>query len=47
MYRGMPSAQRENLPVATAAAQRVLCLPIYPALTPQDLQHVIDIVQST
>ena len=46
MYRGMPSAQRENLPVATAAAQKVLCLPIYPALTPQDLQHVIDIVQS-
>ena len=47
MYRGMPSAKRANLPVATAAAQRVLCLPIYPALTPQDLQHVIDIVQST
>ena len=45
MYRGMPSAQRENLPVATAAAQKVLCLPIYPALTPQDLQRVIDIVQ--
>jgi dTDP-4-amino-4,6-dideoxygalactose transaminase len=45
MYRGMPSAQRENLPVATAAAQAVLCLPIYPALTPQDLQRVIHIVQ--
>ena len=33
MYRGMPSACRENLPVATAAAQKVLCLPIYPALS--------------
>jgi dTDP-4-amino-4,6-dideoxygalactose transaminase len=32
MYRGLPSAQRENLPVATAAAQQVLCLPIYPDL---------------
>lgn len=32
MYRGLPSAHRENLPVATAAAQRVLCLPIYPDL---------------
>lgn len=33
MYRGLPSARRENLPVATAAAQQVLCLPIYPGLT--------------
>ncbi len=32
MYRGLPSAQRDNLPVAYAAAQKVLCLPIYPAL---------------
>ena len=45
MYRGMPSAQRDNLPVATAAAQQVLCLPIYPNLTEQDLQRVIRIVQ--
>lgn len=30
MYRGLPSAHRKNLPVATAAAQQVLCLPIYP-----------------
>lgn len=29
MYRGLPSANRENLPVATIAAQQVLCLPIY------------------
>ena len=46
MYRGMPSAHRENLPVATAAAQKVICLPIYPALTRQDQQRVIDIVKS-
>ena len=44
MYRSMPSAHRENLPVATAAAQKVLCLPIYPALTPQDQQRVIDVI---
>ncbi|MDB5743508.1 MAG: DegT/DnrJ/EryC1/StrS aminotransferase [Polaromonas sp.] len=42
MYRGMPSAQRENLPVATAAALKVLCLPIYPNLT---LEHINLIVQ--
>jgi dTDP-4-amino-4,6-dideoxygalactose transaminase len=32
MYRGLPSAHRDNLPVAAAAAQKVLCLPIYPDL---------------
>jgi len=32
MYRGLPSAHKDNLPVATAAAQQVLCLPIYPDL---------------
>ncbi len=32
MYRGLPSAHRDNLPVATVAAQQVLCLPIYPDL---------------
>jgi len=32
MYRGLPSAHRENLPVATIAAQQILCLPIYPDL---------------
>ncbi|MDP2829656.1 MAG: DegT/DnrJ/EryC1/StrS family aminotransferase [Sulfuricellaceae bacterium] len=32
MYRGLPSAHRDNLPVATAAALQVLCLPIYPDL---------------
>jgi dTDP-4-amino-4,6-dideoxygalactose transaminase len=45
MYRGMPSANGENLPAATAAAQKVLCLPIYPGLTPEDLQRVINTVQ--
>ncbi len=32
MYRGLPSAHRDNLPVAAAIAQQVLCLPIYPDL---------------
>ncbi|WP_019904255.1 DegT/DnrJ/EryC1/StrS family aminotransferase [Methylobacterium sp. 77] len=32
MYRTLPSARREHLPVAAAAADRVLCLPIYPDL---------------
>jgi len=32
MYQGLPSAHKDNLPVATAATQQVLCLPIYPEL---------------
>lgn len=40
MYRGLLSAHRSNLPVATSAAQQVLCLPIYPDL---DLSVVSEI----
>ncbi len=46
MYRGMPSAQRGNLPVAARAAEQVLCLPIYPALLPGEQQRVIDLIRS-
>ena len=42
MYRALPSAHRENLPVATTAAQQVLCLPIYPDL---DISVVDEIVR--
>lgn len=45
MYRGMPSAQRGNLPVAADAATKVLCLPIHPALQTQEQQRVIDIIK--
>ena len=45
MYRGLPSAQRDNLPVAASAAERILCLPIYPALEPKEQQRVIDAIK--
>jgi dTDP-4-amino-4,6-dideoxygalactose transaminase len=41
----MPSAQRDNLPVATDAAQKVLCLPIYPNLVDSDLARVVSILR--
>lgn len=44
MYRGIPSAQRDLLPIATAAAQKVLCLPIYPNLTSQDQYRIIELI---
>jgi len=45
MYRGMPSAQRSNLPVAAEAAARVLCLPIYPKLLDDEQSRVIDLIR--
>jgi len=47
MYRSMPSAHRENLPVATTAAQKVLCLPIYPNLADLDLARVVSILKES
>ena len=47
MYRGMTSAQPSNLPVAVDAAQRVLCLPIYPGLQADEQARVIDLIRST
>ncbi|SOE63440.1 dTDP-4-amino-4,6-dideoxygalactose transaminase [Burkholderia sp. OK233] len=44
IYRGLPSARRENLPVAHAAAQQVLCLPIFPALTDNMLDRIVGLI---
>ena len=46
MYRSLPSANRSNLPVATQAADQILCLPIYPNLSAQDLGRIVDIIKS-
>jgi dTDP-4-amino-4,6-dideoxygalactose transaminase len=45
MYRGMPSAQHANLPVAVDASARVLCLPIYPDLGEDEQARVIDLIR--
>jgi dTDP-4-amino-4,6-dideoxygalactose transaminase len=44
MYRGLPSAKHGNLPVAADAAEKILCLPIYPALTNDDITRVISVI---
>ncbi|MFL9897719.1 dTDP-4-amino-4,6-dideoxy-D-glucose aminotransferase VioA [Paraburkholderia fungorum] len=44
MYRGLPSANRSNLPVAANAALKVLCLPIHPALSNNDIDRIVSIV---
>ncbi|WP_306396212.1 DegT/DnrJ/EryC1/StrS family aminotransferase [Telluria beijingensis] len=44
MYRDLPSAAPDRLPVAARAAEQVLCLPIYPALADADQRRIIDLV---
>jgi dTDP-4-amino-4,6-dideoxygalactose transaminase len=45
MYRGLPSARPSNLPVATEMSNRVLCLPIYPDLTDEQVSRVVDVMR--
>ncbi|HOE40440.1 MAG TPA: DegT/DnrJ/EryC1/StrS family aminotransferase [Rhodoferax sp.] len=45
MYRAFPSANRSNLTFAANAADKVLCLPIYPGLQDIDQWRVIDAIR--
>ena len=45
MYRGLMSANPHNLSVATDASKRVLCLPIYPELSPEDQSRIIQLIR--
>lgn len=46
MYRGMPSAAHENLPVAKKVAEQVICLPIYPALSNKQVDSILGLIVS-
>ena len=41
-YRGLESATKENLPVATEKAEQVICLPMYYGLTDEDVDRIIE-----
>ena len=41
-YRGLPSANRENLPNAYRMADEVICLPMFHSLTNEDIERVIE-----
>lgn len=41
-YRGLESATRENLPVATKMAEQVICLPMHHALSDDNIQRVLN-----
>jgi dTDP-4-amino-4,6-dideoxygalactose transaminase len=44
MYRGLTSAQHHNLLVASEAADRILCLPLYDSLDLEDQLRVCDLI---
>ncbi len=44
MYRGLLSARKDNLPVASQAARQVLCLPIYPDLELSAVDHICSFI---
>ncbi len=44
MYRGLPSASPERLGNANRIARQILCLPIHPGLTPDDVAEVLAIL---
>lgn len=45
MYSGFPSATPASLPVATREANEVICLPIYPGLTVEQVQRIVNLIR--
>lgn len=43
-YRGLPTANKENLPLANKMANEVLCLPMHHGLSEEDINRVINII---
>lgn len=46
LYKALPSARPENLQVASRAASRVLCLPIFPDLEIETQTMIVEIIRS-
>jgi dTDP-4-amino-4,6-dideoxygalactose transaminase len=46
MYRGLPSANVDNLKVARKISDTVLCLPIYPGLTRNEVEKIINLISN-
>ena len=44
-YRGLPSANPENLPNARCMASSVICLPMHHTLTNSDVERIIDTIR--
>lgn len=45
-YRGLNSANPDNLPIATKVSQQVICLPIYPGLEIDSILKIISVIRN-
>lgn len=45
MYRNLPSASTDALPIANMIADKILCLPIFPDLTEEEQGKIIEVLQ--
>ena len=45
IYRNYPSATKENLPVANKTADQIICLPIYPDLSFENVDYITEIIR--
>ncbi len=43
-YKELPSANKENLPVATKITEQVLCLPLYAELENENIERIVKII---
>ena len=43
-YRGLESANKDNLPVATEKAEQVICLPMYYGLSDEDIEEILKLI---
>lgn len=43
-YRGLESANKENLPVAIEKAEQVICLPMYYGLSDEDIERILKLI---
>lgn len=44
-YRGLESASKDNLPVAHAMADSVICLPMHHALSKEDIERILECIK--
>ncbi|NDV69033.1 DegT/DnrJ/EryC1/StrS aminotransferase family protein [Dysgonomonas sp. 25] len=45
-YKGLPSSSASNIPVSTQAAKEVICLPIYPNLSAEDVTRICTLIKN-
>jgi len=43
-YKGLPSAKKENLVIASKITEQVLCLPLYAELENKNIERIVNLI---